>query len=476
MQRLDGLLQAIPVSRLCVALSGGPDSVALLAALAMARHGRASSARLPLRALHVNHRLQPQADRWARECRKLGRAVGVPVSVREVVVTAGRGRSLEAAAREARRGAFVAALRPGEALLTAHHLDDQLETVLLMLLRGSGVHGLAAMPPAQPFGKGWLLRPLLEEPRSALAAFVARRGLASVIDASNADERFDRNYLRHQVTPLLETRWPGVARAVARSARLLGEARGLLDELAQADLARIDRAQIDPAQTDPARPEEASARRSLGLPGLVSLSAARQRNALRAWLRGQGALLPDEVHLERIRVELPAARRDAQPFVRWQGGEVRRFRARLYFFPSPAASRSDARCIVPGEWRWARGRPYELGPGRGALRLLVDPRGPIARDTLPPRLWVRARVPGATVALRPGGPTHAVKELLRVRGILPWERDRLPVVCDGARIVSVGGLFVTAPYQATGAGRSGRLRLEWVDPPEFRVEGHAAIC
>jgi tRNA(Ile)-lysidine synthase len=476
MQRLDGLLQAIPVSRLCVALSGGPDSVALLAALAMARHGRASSARLPLRALHVNHGLQPQADRWARECRKLGRALGVPVSVREVVVTAGRGRSLEAAAREARRGAFVAALRPGEALLTAHHLDDQLETVLLMLLRGSGVHGLAAMPPVQPFGKGWLLRPLLEEPRSALAAFVARRDLASVIDASNADERFDRNYLRHKVTPLLETRWPGASRAVARSARLLGEARGLLDELAQADLAQIDPAQIDLAQIDLARPEEASARRSLGLPGLASLTVARQRNALRAWLRGLGALLPDEVHLERIRVELPAARRDAQPFVRWQGGEVRRFRARLYFFPPMAASGADSRRVLPGEWLWSRGRPFELGPGRGALRLLVDPQGSIARDTLPPRLWVRARVPGATVTLHPGGPTHAVKELLRVRGILPWERDRLPVVCDGAQIVSVGGLFVTAPYQATGPGRGGRLRLEWVDPPEFRVEENAAIC
>ena len=465
------MLQAIPVSRLCVALSGGPDSVALLAALAAARQGRASSARLPLRALHVNHRLQPQADRWARECRKLGRVLGVPVSVREVVVTAGRGRSLEAAAREARRGAFVTALQPGEALLTAHHLDDQLETVLLMLLRGSGVHGLAAMPAAQPFGKGWLLRPLLEEPRSALAAFVARRGLASVLDASNADERFDRNYLRHRVTPLLETRWSGASRAVARSARLLGEARGLLEELAQADLARID-----PVRLDPAPPEGASSPRSLGLQGLASLNAARQRNVLRSWLREQGALLPDEVHLERIRVELPAARRDSQPFVRWKGGEVRRFRARLYFFPPMAASAADSRPVLPGEWLWARGRPFELGSGRGSLRLLVDPRGPIARDTLPPRLWVRARVPGATVTLHPGGPTHAVKELLRVRGILPWERDRLPVVCDGAQIVSVGGLFVTAPYQATGPGRGGRLRLEWVDPPEFRVEENAAIC
>jgi tRNA(Ile)-lysidine synthase len=245
----------------------------------------------------------------------------------------------------------------------------------------------------------------------------------------------------------------------------------LLEELAQADLARID-----PVRLDPAPPEGASSPRSLGLQGLASLNAARQRNVLRSWLREQGALLPDEVHLERIRVELPAARRDSQPFVRWKGGEVRRFRARLYFFPPMAASAADSRPVLPGEWLWARGRPFELGSGRGSLRLLVDPRGPIARDTLPPRLWVRTRVPGATVALRPGGPTHAVKELLRVRGVLPWERDRLPVVCDGARIVAVGGLFVTAPYQARDAGRGGRLRLEWVDPPEFRVEESAAIC
>ena len=462
-QRLADLLQAVPATRLCVALSGGPDSVALLAALA------ALPAPLPLRALHVNHHLQAQADDWMRGCRRLARSLGVPLSVRHVTVPVGRGRSPEAAAREARRAAFLAALRPGEALLTAHHLDDQFETLLLMLMRGSGVHGLAAMPAAQRLGRGWLLRPLLDEPRAALAAFVARRGLPHVLDESNADERFDRNFLRRRVTPLLGSRWPGAARAVARSARLLGEARGLLDELAEADLVAL---------TGHAG---AGAPRSLELAALATLSPARQRNALRAWLRGLGVRPPDEVHLERIRLELPRARRDAQPVVRWPDGEVRRFRGRLYFL-TPASGRSRAHEAgglwdgAPWDrspWDWTRGRPYSLGPGRGALRLVADPAGTISRQALPARLQVRTRIPGAKIALREGGARRAVKELLRAAGVLPWERDRLPVLCDGTHIVAVGDLFVAAPYLAAGPGRRGRLRLEWLEAPEVRVPGVA---
>lgn len=462
--RLADLLRSVPATRLCVALSGGPDSVALLAALATL------PAPLPLRALHVNHHLQAEADEWMRGCRRLARTLDVPLSVRHVAVPVGRGRSPEASAREARRAAFVAALRPGEALLTAHHLDDQFETLLLMLMRGSGVHGLAAMPAVQRLGRGWLLRPLLDEPRAALASFVARRGLPHVHDESNADERFDRNFLRRRVTPLLGSRWPGAARAAARSARLLGEARGLLDELAQSDLVAL---------TGHAG---AGALRSLGLGALVTLSPARQRNALRAWLRGQGVRPPDEVHLERIRVELPRARRDAQPVVRWSDGEVRRFRDRLYFLP-PAAGRTRAREAggrrdrVPWDcpWDWERGRPYSLGPGRGALRLVADPAGTIARQALPARLQVRTRIPGAKVALRQGGARRSVKELLRAAGVLPWERDRLPVLCDGTHIVAVGDLFVAAPYLAAGSGRRGRLRLEWLEAPEVRVVPEVAV-
>jgi tRNA(Ile)-lysidine synthase len=445
----------VPAKRLCVALSGGPDSVALLAALA------ALPAPLPLRAIHVNHHLQPQADAWMRACRRLGRALGVPVSVRHVAVVAGRGDSLEAVAREARYAALRAALRPDEALLTAHHLDDQFETLLLMLMRGSGVHGLASMPATQAFGRGWVLRPLLGERRATAAAFVARRGLPHVLDESNADERFDRNFLRRRVTPLLEGRWPGAARAVARSARLSGEARRLLDEIAQADLADLlgNAAAAAPGGDPAVHP-------SLALDALASLSCARQRNALRAWLRGQGVRPPDEVHLERIRVELPQARRDAQPVVRWPAGEVRRYRGRLYFLPATSPGTAGP---TEGSWSWSRGRPFLLGSGRGALRLVADPAGTLERAALPRRLQVRMRAPGGRVALQPGGPRQALKEILRTAGVLPWERDRLPVLCDGAQIVAVGGVCVAAPYRASGPARSGRLRLEWSDAPQIRA-------
>jgi tRNA(Ile)-lysidine synthase len=462
-RRLSGLLQDVPAKRLCVALSGGPDSVALAAGLAALRMP------IPLRALHVNHHLQAQADDWMRECRRLGRALGMPVSVRHVTVVTGRGRSLEAAAREARRAAFLAALRPGEALLTAHHLDDQLETLLLMLMRGSGVHGLAAMPAVQTFGCGWLMRPLLDEPRASLSAFVARHGLPHVLDESNADERFDRNFLRRRVTPVLAARWPGSARAAARSARWLGEARGLLDELAEADLVDLERpaaAGVDGSRGI-GRSHRTVPRRSLDLATLAALSPARQRNALRAWLRRQGVRPPDEVHLERIRVELPGARRDAQPVVRWSEAEVRRFRGRLHLLhPPPAGSRPPGRAVV-GRWEWSRGRPFSLGPGRGALRLVSDPDGMIARSALPARLQVRTRAPGAKLVLREAGPRRTVKELLRSAGVLPWERDRIPVVCAGTRIVALGDLFIAAPYLAAGRPGRGRLRLEWVAAPEI---------
>ena len=442
---------------------------------------RRSSARwraLPLRALHVNHHLQPDADGWARACRRLGRALGVAVTVRHAQVRRGKGLSPEAEARRARRAEFAAALRPGEALLTAHHLDDQLETMLLMLMRGAGVDGLAAMPSVARFGAGWMLRPLLGVPRARLEAFIARRGLPVVVDESNADERFDRNYLRRRVTPLLRARWPAAAAVAARSAARLGEARDLLAERAADDLATLVARAVE---GDGPR----TAAGPLDLARLAVLPAPRQRNALRAWLRAQGAALPDAVHLERIRDELRSARADAQPCVRWGGGEVRRFRGRLYFLApqeAPAgdgAGRHGPRRRAPRArgWDWAHGRPFELGAARGRLRLVPDAAGPILRAALPPRLLVRARLPGQRVALRAGGPRQGLGELMRAAGVLPWERDRLPVVCAGARIVAVPGVLVAAPFAASAVGgsggvgrgraapRGGRLRLEWQGAP-----------
>ena len=305
---------------LCVAFSGGADSTALLAALAAQ-----ATLRRRLRAIHVDHGLQPASRAWARHCREVAARLGVPFVLRRVRVNCGPGQSLEAQARAARYAALAQELAAGELLLTAHHQDDQLETVLLQLLRGAGLAGLAAMPAVMPFAAGLLCRPLLSVRRAELTAFTQRRGLPCIEDPANADERFDRNYLRHKVVPLIEARFAGAATAVARSARHAAEAQQLLEQLAAGDAGHC---------ADGARLSAAALRR---------LTPVRRRNVLRAWIRAAGQLPPDARRLAEIAGPLLAARPDAQPRVEWGEVQVRRHAGQLILEPRVARSLEVAR-------------------------------------------------------------------------------------------------------------------------------------
>jgi tRNA(Ile)-lysidine synthase len=211
--RLADELRALPdVDRLWVAYSGGLDSHVLLHALV----SQFAPAALRLQAVHVDHGLASDAAAWARHCQRVCAALGVPLRRIRVNARPSKGESPEAAAREARYGALRSLLRGRECLLTAHHQDDQAETVLLQLLRGAGVRGLAAMPRLMPFGAGWLARPLLQWPREALCAYARRQHLDWVEDASNHDKGIDRNLLRQEVIPVLRRRWPAVCRVLVQ--------------------------------------------------------------------------------------------------------------------------------------------------------------------------------------------------------------------------------------------------------------------
>ncbi|MEJ2173934.1 MAG: tRNA lysidine(34) synthetase TilS, partial [bacterium] len=198
---------------LVLGLSGGVDSIVLLHLL----HAAAPRYGYTLGALHVHHGLSPNADAWARHCRRACRTLGVPLSVRRVQVAARGGRGLEAAAREARHAAMLRAR--ADAIVLAHHLDDQAETVLLQLLRGAGPRGASAMPAVGRLGDKPLLRPLLEARREDIVRYAQRHGLEWVEDESNARESFTRNYLRHRIGPLLAARFPRWRESLARAAR-----------------------------------------------------------------------------------------------------------------------------------------------------------------------------------------------------------------------------------------------------------------
>ncbi len=432
-QRLKALLPAAPQPlRLCVALSGGADSTALLAALQALRDSPRPPLRLALRAVHVDHHLQAASMAFRAQCRRLCQALGVPLSVRDARVGSLAGRSVEEAAREARYRLLAAALRPGEVLLTAQHAEDQLETVLLQLLRGGGLAGLAGMAERAALGAGELLRPLLPVSGASLRAYLAARGLRWIEDPSNAQTRFDRNYLRSQVLPPLLARWPAAAQTVARSAR----------HAAQADASARGQAQRDA--------DAAADGPDLALTVLRRWAPARQQAALRAWITGQGYAVPDERRLAEL-LRLIDLREDATPRVQWGSVQVRRHAGRLCVQAVTQAPPPPA----PQHWTWRSHRRLVLAGG-GTLALKSDPWGDVDLARLPAQLLLTYRLGGERVA----GPAghRDVKSLLREAGIPAWQRARVPFVCapsavgkaQEARLLAIGDLWIAAELQPDG--------------------------
>jgi tRNA(Ile)-lysidine synthase len=416
----------------CVAFSGGLDSSVLLTALAAVRTRSGFS----LRAVHVDHGLHSQSGVWAAAARSQARALRVPCELVRLRIEQPRGESLEAVARQRRYGALAARLAPGELLLTAHHQEDQLETVLLALLRGSGVRGLSAMAASSAIAHSLLLRPLLTVARAQLEQFARARKLQWTEDLTNLDERFDRNYLRRQVLPLLRERWPAVAATVSRSASHLAEAQGLLEFVASAGVA------------------QAADGAALRISVLRGMSQAQRRNVLRCWIAARGLSAPDHRRLREIAGPMLAARTDALPRVQWRGGELRRHGDQLFAL----AQRDRGEPAAIERWDW-HGRPWlPLGSGT-ALGLVADRHGDVDLAALPCPLRVDFRQGGER--LRESHGRVALKDLLQSQGIEPWERAGVPLLRDRGRIVAVADLWVDAAYRADRSGAAPRGRFRW---------------
>lgn len=406
-----------PSGHCWVAFSGGTDSTALLHAAA----NRSDHSLGALRAIHIDHGLQPDSPLWADHCRRICDAIGVPIVVRCLHLEPIPGESLEATAREARYRALAAVLRPGDLMLTAHNQDDQAETLLLALLRGSGVHGLAAMPRETELGQGRLVRPLLDVPRETLEQYVRSSELSWIEDPSNASLRMDRNYLRNSVVPLLRLRWPGLSATLSRSAGHCAEAAYLVDGLASELMEAC-------AGAHPG---------ALGIRALGALERSRCKAVLRLWLRRRGFALPDSRHLARILDEVLPARADADPLVAWSGCEVRRYRGDLFALaplPPPPSALTIRRA--------PSGVPpvLELPSGLGWLQwsdanqVSEQTRWPDGAPT------IRFGSTGQTCRPRSRSRRRTLKNLFQEAGIPRWLRPYVPLVFSGDTLVAVVGV------------------------------------
>ncbi len=412
-----------PAAPILVGYSGGLDSTVLLHSLASDSTKRAAG----LRAIHVHHGLHAEADAWAAHCGRTCAALQVPLLLVQVDVGRGRGLGLEGAARAARHRAFSDALRDGEILALAHHRDDQAETFLLRAMRGSGVDGLAAMRAWRAHGHAWLWRPLLDLSRDALRVYASEHALQWIEDPANADDCFDRSFLRTRLLPLLRERWPHADAALSRSAALAAQASDLLDiEDAQA-LAVLQQDQ-----------------RTVDATALLALPAARRARVLRMWIAGLGLPPLPGSGLHAIESDLLQANADAQASFDWSGARVQRWRDLLHADVLRAPLAEDWSCA------WDGLAPLQLPTG-DSLELS-------GADAFDAPLQAHARRGGERITLTGRTHSHALKHVLQDRAVPTWERARLPLLsADDGELLAAGESILSAGFEAWLGTRGARL-------------------
>jgi len=413
-QRLLHILRSFPaVNTYVVGFSGGADSTALLHALGNIRQ----QLDVPVSAVHVNHGIHPHADRWQRHCIEFCRRLDIDLTCLDIKPDKRSGKGLEAEARHLRYQAISAMLNSADCLLTAHHADDQAETLLLNLMRGSGVEGLTAMPVSRPLGQGFLQRPLLHFKTSALKDYLRNNGLEWIDDPSNQSMTHDRNFVRHEVVPLLERRWPGVSQRLLLTQEAMSDARRLLEDLADDYLAaRLDNPFV--LELD---------RQCLDKPELLRL-------VIRHWIRQSGAPGIPAYRLGTLCDQVRQHGGGDKISLHWDGWSLRFYRDRLWLQPDPAVNACPAQ-------NWPEDRGWvDLGTDVGRLSL-VGSAG--AGETAVPELPEGDFVVGNRRKLEEGtlyrdGVHKRLKNLFQQAGIPYWLRDAIPICSLDGELAAVG--------------------------------------
>jgi len=434
---LKDILSGYPDAETCwIAYSGGLDSHVLLHLLAEIKN----DIKPELVAVHINHGMNDSAGLWEKHCQKTCEKYGIELQTFSVDLSHNNNKGVEAFAREKRYEVFGNLIRSHDLLLTAHHMNDQVETIFLQLMRGSGPDGLAGMPQVREFSKGFLLRPLLDYSREDIHDYALKKSLSWVEDDSNKSNKYDRNFVRNKIIPELLTRWPGALKTVQRVAKHQADVRSLINEISKSDLVKLcdsDYRKLDISEFD-------------------NLSYIRKKNVLRACIKINKLNTPNARIIEKIIAEVIHANTDRNPCIRWQGGEVRRYRGYLYIMKSLVAH--DVEMNKP----WKLEESLKLTSG--CLRAVSGIGNGIKKDMLSnDRVEIRYRQGGEQI--RPSGRTglHELKKLFQEQGVLPWLRDRIPLIFYENELIAVADLWVESKYAASESEAAWQIIWDWID-------------
>lgn len=403
--------------KLYVAYSGGVDSHVLL-------HLCAAVPQLKnrLAAVYIHHGLQPEAELWAGHCEITAKDLGVEFLMLRVNAHPAQGESPEEAARNARYAAFKSLIQPGDAVLLAQHREDQLETVLLQLFRGSGLRGLSGMPERIAFGAGVMLRPFLDVPKQAIVEYARDHRLSWVEDPSNQSSDYDRNFLRNEVMPLLKQRWPAIDKTVARAAKHCVDAQALVDEVADELFASV----FDVSDN------------TLRISRLTEHHRHQQHLIIRHWFRHMGLKMPAQGFVERILGQVVAAAEQRDPVLHGQGYSIRRYRDKLYCLKD--AYGMPKGCIWP-----AGQNSVQIGQDR-ILSCRLGSKGISREQWQSAKIEIKFRQGGEKICLPGRQGHHSLKNLFQEVGIPPWERDVTPLIYLDGKLAVVGDRWISAAF------------------------------
>ncbi|MCG6199683.1 tRNA lysidine(34) synthetase TilS [Psychromonas antarctica] len=418
------LLSVPPAANFHIALSGGLDSVVLLHLFARLRE---RGANLTLNAHHIHHGLSENGDCWMDFCAALCVTLKIDFTCSKVHLNRQTRTSLEALAREKRYHCLTQSLSENSYLVTAHHQDDQLETLLLALKRGAGNTGLQGIHHQQKLKLGYLIRPLLNFSRAQLADYATCFELHWIEDESNHDQLFDRNFIRHSITPLLKNRWPGIAKSVARTATICQEQQQILDEIAAQDFSASVFYFLN--------------QQALKFEQLKQLSTGRRNNLLRFWFKDNCLDYPSAAQLHVIWTDVVLATDDALPVMQFKGYSIRRYRKHLYLLKDLDIAVNRGESVT-----WQGEQQISLADGRVKLLFIQDAdnhnRSDIFKyqENAKIEICFRQHLP-AQLTCQPIGRngSRSLKKLLHEYHVPPWLRDLIPfIVIDGELRAAIG--------------------------------------